>query len=253
VELKRETADAFDRYIAGIEARLEPRFHGEHFLWFDDSPDLRQKIRRGDIVVQPVQASGGIVTIKGGLIQDWIGGVFIPGTNLKTVLSVVQDYNRDHEIYKPDVAQAKLRSRKGDDFIVYLRIIKSKFFFTDVLNVENDIRFVPVDAKRVYSLSYSKRIAEVSDPGKSNEHELPVGQDRGFLWRLYGYWFFEERDGGVYISCQSTTLTRDLPFALSKIIGPIIRDVPGESLKASLEQTRTAVLAATGESVNPAR
>jgi hypothetical protein len=37
---------------------------------------------------------------------------------------------------------------------------------------------------------------------------------------------------------------------LSKIIGPIIRDVPGESLKTSLEQTRKAVLAATGETIN---
>ncbi len=252
MELKRETADAFDRYIAGIEARLEPRFHGEHFLWFDDAADLRQKIQGGAIVVQPAQGNG-VISVKGGLIQDWIGAVFIPGTNLKTVLSVVQDYNHDHEIYKPDVAEAKLRSRKGNDFMVYLRIIKSKFFLTDVLNVENDIRFVPLDSKRVYSLSYSKRIAEVSEPGKSSEHELPVGQDRGFLWRLYGYWFFEEKDGGVYITCQSTTLTRDLPFALTKIIGPIIRDVPGESLRASLGQTRTAVLAATGETLNPAR
>jgi hypothetical protein len=249
VELKRETADAFDRYIAGIEARLEPRFHGEHFLWFDESAELRQKIQHGIVAVEPVQGTG-VVPVKGGLIQDWIGAVFIPGTNLKTVLSVVQDYNHDHEIYKPDVAAAKLRSRIGNNFMVYLRIIKSKFFLTDVLNIENDIRFVPLDAKRVYSLSYSTRIAEVSEPGKSSEHELPVGQDRGFLWRLYGYWFFEEKDGGVYVTCESTTLTRDLPFALSKIIGPIIRDVPGESLKTSLEQTRHAVLAATGETIN---
>lgn len=28
-------------------------------------------------------------------------------------------------------------------------------------------------------------------------HELM--KDRGFLWRLYSYWRFEARDGGVYI------------------------------------------------------
>ncbi len=242
MELKRETADAFDRYVAGIEARLEPRFHGEHFLWSDDSEEVREKVRQGAIVVRPA-AGNGIVPVKGGLIQDWMGAVFIPDTNLKTVLSVVQDYNHDHEIYKPDVAEAKIRSHKDNEFMVYLRIIKAKFFLTDVLNVENQIRFVHLDSRRVYSTSYSKRIAEISEPGKPGEHELPVGQDRGFLWRLYGYWFFEERDNGVYITCQSTTLTRDLPFALGKVIGAIIRDVPGESLKNSLEQTRRAVLA----------
>jgi hypothetical protein len=155
----------------------------------------------------------------------------------------VQDYNHDHEIYKPDVAEAKLRSRKGNEFMVYLRIIKAKLLLTDVLNIENEIRFVPLDSKRVYSTSYSKRIAEISEPGKPGEHELPVGQDRGLLWRLYGYWFFEERDGGVYVTCQSTTLTRDLPFILIKVVGPIVRDLPGESIKNSLEQTRRAVLA----------
>jgi hypothetical protein len=243
-DLTQATVDAFDRYITATEGRLEPRFRGDHFLSADETADWRQQLKRGMVLIQPTQ-SAGVVGIKGGLIQDWTGAVFIPNSSLKRALSIVQDYEHHKDFYKPDVADSKIRSRTGDDFQVYLRVVKAKLMLSDVLNVENDIRFTTVDPHRVYSRSYSRRIAEVTEAGKPGEHELAVGKDRGYLWRMYRYSFFEESDGGVYVACQSITLTRDLPFALGKILGPIIRELPGESLRNSLEQTRKAVLAAS--------
>ena len=242
VELKPETIDEFNRYIAAAEARLEPRWRGEHFLWFDESADLRQRILNGAVVTQPAQGNG-IIAIKGGLIQDQIGAVFIPRTSLTSVLALVQDYNHHSDIYKPDVVAVKLESRNGNDFLVHTRVVKAKFFLSDVLNIDNAIHFVPLDSKRVYSRSASQRVAEVSNPGKRNEHELPVGQDRGLMWRIYGYWFFEEADGGVFITCESITLTRDIPFVMAKLLSPIIHELPAEALRTSLEQTRKAVAA----------
>jgi len=241
VDLTQATVDAFDRYIAATEERLAPRFLGDHFLWTDETPEWRQQLKRGALIAQPVP-SGGMVAIKGGLIQDWAGAVFIPHASLKRTLSIVQDYEHHKDFYKPEVADAKVRSRTGDDFQVYMRIVKAKLLLSDVLNTEHDIRFTTVDAHRVYSRAYSRRIAELANAGKPGEHELAVGKDRGFLWRIYGYWFFEESDGGVYITCQSITLTRDMPFALAKILGPVLRDLPGEAVRLSLEQTRKAVL-----------
>lgn len=240
VDLKPETVEAFNRYIADLEMRLEPRFSGTHFMWPDDSPGLREQLLKGAVLVRPANGTG-LITVKNGLIEDWMGAVYVPHCTLQTVLALVQDYDRHQEFLKPEIAESKLRQRQGDDFQVYLRMVKSKFFLSDVLNTEHKIRYVPVDAQRVYSRNYSTRIAEVSGAGKAGEHELPVGQDRGLLWRLYSYWFFEERDGGVYIACQTVTLTRDVPLGMGKILGPIVRDVPGESLQASLEQTRRAV------------
>jgi hypothetical protein len=173
-----------------------------------------------------------------------MGIVFIPGANLKAVLSTVQDYDHHREIYKPDIADARIESRTGSDFQVYMRMVKAKFFLSDVLNTEHDIRFVSLDSRRAYSRSYSKRIAEVSDAGKPNEHELPVGDDRGLLWRMTGYWFFEERDGGAYVTCQSITLTRDIPFVMVKLLSPIIHELPAEQVRTALEKTRKAVLSA---------
>ncbi|MGZ3613478.1 MAG: hypothetical protein ACXU9X_06250 [Thermodesulfobacteriota bacterium] len=62
--------------------------------------------------------------------------------------------------------------------------------------------------------SYSTRIAEVEAPGTPEEHELPVGNDSGFMWRSNSYWWAEEKDGGVYVQCETLTLTRNIPFGL---------------------------------------
>jgi hypothetical protein len=238
-DLTKITADAFDQYIAATETGLAPRFQGDRFL--GDSSDWRDRLRQGTPLVQPAKGNG-IVAIPGGLIQDWTGAIFVPHSTLKQALAIVQDYDHHKDIYKPEIVDAKVRSRTGDDFQVYMRIVKSKLLVADVFNTEHEIRFTTVDPHRAYSRAYSRRIAEVSDAGKPGEHELTVGQDRGFLWRIYGYWFFEESDGGVYITCQSITLTRDLPFALKKIMGPIIRELPGEAVRNSLEQTKKAIL-----------
>jgi hypothetical protein len=240
IDLHKETIDAFDKYVSDLETRLDRRWHGDGFLWSDSLPQ-RDQLQKGGTLVQPARGSGNI-GIKGGLIQDWIGAIFIPSTNLSSVLAVAQDYARHNEIYKPEVASALVRLHTGNDFSVFMRIVKSKFFLSDVLNTEHEIHFIPLDAKRVYSRAYSTRVAEVTDPGTPSERELPVGKDRGLLWRLFGYWFYEERDGGVIVECESVTLTRDVPFGMGHLLAPIIHGLPAESLRKGLESTRRAVL-----------
>jgi hypothetical protein len=240
-ELKKETIDSFDRHIAKVEARLAPRFRGEHFLWSDSSPEIHQQVAKGVVVVQPADVKG-TVQVKGGLIHDWMGAAFVPGATLAQALKFVQDY-RSHKGVYPEVADAQVKSHQGDDFNVRMRIVRSKFFLSDVLYTEQDIHFYKLDATRVYSRAYSTRITEVGNPGTPSEHELPVGNDRGLLWRLNVYWFFEERDHGVYIECEAITLTRDVPFGAGKLFSPIVQSVPAESVRTSVEQTRKAILA----------
>lgn len=155
---------------------------------------------------------------------------------------MVQDYPQHVEMYKPDVSEIKVLSHTGGDYVIRTRIVKSKFFISDVLEVENAIHYVTLDARRVYSRSASQRVVEISNPGKQNEKELPPGHDRGLMWRINGYWFFAESDGGVFITCESITLTRDIPFLMAKLLGPIVHELPAESLKNSLEQTRKAIV-----------
>ena len=183
----------------------------------------------------------GVVNVPGGLIQDWLGAVFVPNTTLKNVLSVVEDYPRHAEVYKPDVLDVKVLSHAGDAYLIRTRVLKSKFFISDVLDIDNDIHYVTLDSKRVYSRSASQRVVEIANPGKPNEHALEPGRDRGLLWRINGYWFFEESDGGVFITTESITLTRDIPLMMRKVLSPILHELPAEALRTSLEETRKAV------------
>jgi hypothetical protein len=240
VELKPKTIEAFDRYIAATEVKMQPRWSGEHFLWFDDYPGLRQLLLGGQVVTRPANGNG-VVNVPGGLIQDWAGAVFVPDTTLKDVLSVVEDYPRHSEIYKPDVEEVKVLSHSGNDFLIRTRVLKAKLFISDVLEIDNQIHYVALDPKRIYSRSASQRVVEIANPGKRDEHALEPGHDRGLLWRINGYWFFEESDGGVFITCESITLTRDIPFLMAKMLSPILHELPAEALKTSLEETRKAV------------
>jgi hypothetical protein len=94
--------EQFNDYIREVEARLAPR-------------------------------NKGLIEIKGGMIQDWQGAVFIKGAKLDSVLRVV-------------------------------RTTRIKLFLSDVLERENDITFEGLNATKVYGIAKSSRIQEVANP-----------------------------------------------------------------------------------------
>ncbi|MEO8594751.1 MAG: hypothetical protein ABI759_15645 [Candidatus Solibacter sp.] len=235
-ELKPKTVEAFERYIRETEQRLaDPK----PFLWADESPDRAQRIKAGEIIVQPFRTKA-VNPVPGGLVHDWVGSVFIPGVTLQRTLAMVQDYDRHKDVYKPEVIGSRVLSRNGNDFHIYLRLLKKKVI-TVVLNSEHDVKYVPLDKTRWRSISRTTKIAEVEDAGKPNESEKPAGQGEGFLWKLNSYWRFEERDGGTWVECEAISLTRDVPTGLGWIVEPIIRDLPRESLANTLRATRSAL------------
>jgi len=96
---------------------------------------------------------------------------------------------------------------------------------------------------RAHSRSSAVRIAEVENPGKSDEHEKQPGDDGGFLWRMETWWRMEERDGGVYVQSEVASLTRDIPTGLGWLVGPFVTSIPKETLVFTLDATRKAVMA----------
>ncbi len=248
VELKQETVAAFERYVKLTEARMERELNGSQtFLWMDglDGPrrdDLYARLRQSEIVVEHLETrdQGREVDIPDGKMHHWVGAVFIPGTTLKDTMLLIKDYDRHHLIYKPEVLESRKLSHKGNDYKIFLRLWKKKVL-TVVLNTEHDVHYFPVSATRQRSRSYTTRIAEVEDPGEPTEKEKPVGNDGGFLWRLYSYWRFEEKDGGVYVQCEALSLTRSVPLLLRPIVNPFITGLPRESLRSTLSNTRNAL------------
>ena len=240
-ELQPRTIAAFGHYVQLSEATMNA---GAPFLWIDRLPapeqaSRRSELRQGSLLIERVTTTDGgkEISIPDGLVHHWIGVVFVPGATVDSAVSLLQDYDRHAEIYKPAVARSKLLARDGDTFRVYLRFFQKKVI-TVVVNSEHEARFSREGRDRARSRIYSTRIAEVENPDTPGEREKPVGQDGGYLWRLYTYWRFLERDGGTYVQCESITLTRGIPVGFGWLIRPFITSIPRESLEFTLTTTR---------------
>jgi hypothetical protein len=235
-DLKPATVTAFDRYIDQTEQRLNQR---KTFLWADESADRARRIRAGEVVVEPTGAKP-IIDVSDGLIHDWTGSVFVPGVNLASTLAHVEDYDHSRTRHR-EVMESRIVSHKGNDYVVFMRLMKKKMI-TVVLDTEHDIHYFPVDATHWRSQSRTVKIAEVDNPGKRDEKEMPAGTGHGFLWKLDTFWRFEERDGGTWIECEAISLTRDIPTGLGWLIEPIVRSLPHDSLENTLRETSNALV-----------
>jgi len=73
---------------------------------------------------------------------------------------------------------------------------------TVVYNTEHVVVFASYRRQARDQREHATKIAEVSDANTPQERELPVGDDRGFLWRLNAYWRYEQVAGGVIAECE---------------------------------------------------
>jgi len=247
-ELKQETSNAFNRYIVLTEERMARSLRdGDSFYSMGGKPELqrealRTRLRKGEIIVDQMETLDGerIIKVPGGLVHHWIALGFVPGVNLNQALALLQDYEQYPVVYQPDVRRSKLLSTDGTHFDIYLRLYQ-KTIVTAVFNAEFEVTYFRVDERRAHSRSYSKRIAEVENPDLPKERERPVGNDRGFLWRLYSYWRLEERDGGVYVELESVGLSRSVPVFFAWLVNPLLKSLPKSYLTRVLNSTRTAL------------
>ncbi len=249
-ELRPQALDAFTQYARSTEARIQGELNRPGgFLYVDGLPATQRTqvlaiLRRGDIYMERLKtrdANGRVLGAPDAIIHHWLGAVFIPCVTLQQTLDLVKDYDHHQDIYKPEVVRSRLISHNGNDFKIYYRFRKKKII-TVTLNTEHEVCYFPVDATHCWSRSYSTRIAEVTDADSPREGEKPLGRDGGFLWQLFSYWRFEERDGGVFVECESISLTRDVPTLLKPLINPFITGIPKESLQMTMGSTRSALL-----------
>ena len=248
-KLKSDTKQAFERYVKLTDARNEAELErGADLVWVDglsepQRSEARAALQRGEVKMQKLETRehGGAIPCPGGMIHHWVGVVFIPSAKLRDVLEPLEDYDRHSLYYSPDVERSKLESREGDHFLVFLRFRRHKVV-TVVLNTEHQVQYFHDAPGQAHSRSSAVRIAEVENPGKSDEREKKPGEDDGFLWGMETWWRMEERDGGVYVQSEVASLTRNIPTGLGWLIGPFVTEIPKETLTFTLEATRKAVL-----------
>jgi len=259
-ELKSATLAAFDRYIRVTEARMEDDLREDHFFFVDRLPDNRRhaidaQLLHGMIEIQRLQTleEGRTIPVPSGMIHHWAGVIFVPNATLPQVRAILEDYDELEKFYKPEIRRSKLLERNANESKTYLQLYK-KSLVTVVLNANFNNTDTQFSSTRAQTKSYSSRIAEVANQGKPDEHELPVGMDHGYMWRLHIYWRIEEKHGGVYLQIEVVALTRKFPLLLGWLINPLIENVPRSTISALLINTRRAVVernAPTAGSVGP--
>jgi hypothetical protein len=243
-ELKEETLNAWGAYVQHANSEMDDRLHGP-FLWVDEVPDRLQRVRTGDILVSSV-GQHNPKAVPSGLIHHWMGAAFISGTKLEDVLATARDYSHYKEFYKPTVVDSRPLSSTGACDKYLMLLANKEVVAATALDSEYEACYHQVDERRWYGVVYTTRVQEIRHYGESDAKELPPGQGNGYVWRVYGFARFEERDGGVYIELEASVLSRDIPFAVRWVVDPIVRRISKNSMLISLRQTEEAVRARAG-------
>jgi hypothetical protein len=241
--LKPETVTAWNAYVSAVESRrAKERKDPRRFLVTDFQPTAaadRKTVVEGGIVARRLEgARSGAehVDVPSGRVHHWRGAVFIPGPSVPDLLTRIEQ--SDPPAIQDDVIKSSVLKRQPGGVHVFLRLQRTKIV-TAVYNSEHDVRFELVSPTRAASTSVSTKIAELRNPGTASEMELPQGDDRGFLWRLNGYWRYEAAPGGVIAECESLSLSRDVPVLVDYIVGSVINSTARESMEKTLAALRT--------------
>ncbi len=206
-ELQPETVQAYDRYVKLTETESRERSAKGAYLWLDQHKRekslvwLNQNFTTTHRTVE--------IEVPNGVIQDWIGEVFLPGMTIERVRDVLLDFARYKEFFPSEVAESRLEKRDGDHFEAFLRFSKRQIRKV-MLNAKCSVQYEAQDPLHVSIAARSTHIGEVRNPSKKPyEEEQPAESEYGFLWRLTWYWRLEQADGGVYAELEVVSLSKD--------------------------------------------
>jgi hypothetical protein len=252
-ELRPEARLAFERYAQLTETRLDRESRGElpflllYGLENSAHRDSSARLARGEVLVSRLETreEGRRIRFPDAICHHWVGTMFAPRARLAPAIAIMQGYDDYQRLYRPAVRRSTTLSHEGDRFRVYLQLFQ-KQMISVVLNSESDVTYTHLSPTRVQVQSRSTRIAEVDRAGTSDESEKPIGRDNGFLWRFNNYCALDETEDGLYVQCESLSLSRDVPIGLGWLIGPFVSGVPRESLEFTLRTLRAAIVGASG-------
>src|ERR1035441_1759201 len=232
---------AFDSYISTVESRLALQHRSQNgFLApVESAAQSERRLRQGELIIEQITPSTS-ADLPGAMLYHWRGTAFAPGAKAADFERLMKNFNAYPQNFSPQVLQSKILTQQGDHFQVVMRV-RQKHVITVVMDTTYDVNFAQLDALRGYSISRSTEIYEIDSPGTRHERVLTSSEEHGFLWRLYTYWSYEERDGGLYMQIESVSLTRSIPTGLGWAIGPFVQSVPRESLEFTLRSTCNAL------------
>ena len=241
VQLSEQTKAEFDAYIKKAEAQMDTPV-------YDRFPSIRERAKKGEIVAVPfayrTEGKQASVNIRDGLVNHWLGVMFVPNVTVDALKGVLQNYGQYKSTYAPEVTESLVQKAGNDEFDIFLRLhrqvhIKALlgYGFPVEFNSNYHVRYYKT-GETLQVRSFSTRIAEVKDPKKTHTEEHEVGNDSGYLWRLRSYWRLTPADGGVYVELEAVSLSRSVPGFVEKMVTYFTTNFPEDSMRHTLGATR---------------
>lgn len=237
-----DSVAGWNTYVSATEARIAREVKSSRgFLALDfgsGAAAARRAVLSGEVVVEPMETTGGRgepIEVPSAMVHHWRGAVLIPRMTVTRLVAELQQGAPPAR--QEDVLESKVLERRPDWMRVSLKLQRRKIV-TVVYNTEHVVIFARGSDARATSASTATRIVEVEDVNTPQEHELPAGDDRGFLWRLNAYWRYEQVAGGVIAECESITLSRDIPAVVRFVVRPLVERAARESMTRTLVSLR---------------
>jgi hypothetical protein len=251
----------YQDYVARAELAMAQRSDSEELSWAPGSAasDMAAKLAAGKFVRWNISdvALNQRISSRNGTVIHWIGAIRIRGTSLAEVGSVLGDYDRYGQIYRPMIFACKTERIEGEPsaFNVILGL-QSAFRFASLFpqhyafqvkgRIDSSSSTPPGDsAVRVHLRASEIRESDSGEPGKTDL--LEPYRDHGIMWALNTYWRARPRGNDVYLEFETITLARSVQ-AFSCRIGfiPVPQSViaaamdalPADSVAVILEGTK---------------
>jgi len=208
-----ETIQAWDRYVAQAEARIERA--------------------RGVNAPPSTEVTGETIDVPSGAIHHWRGSVFVPGVTLDRMIGSLLRGACPSDVpgcgaephMSNNVAESRTLSRSGDTVRTYIRLVR-RSIVTVSYDTEHEMTFRRWTPTLATARSVAMSIREVG------------GADHGFLWRLNSYWRYRQVAGGVIVELESITLSRSIPGVVRPVALPIVQHIARESMAPTLDAFR---------------
>jgi hypothetical protein len=233
-DLQPAAVEAWDRYVRQAEVRIARELASAAAPVSDS---VRRTVASGAIAAEPCgRDRASSFDAPGALLHHWCGAVLLRGVTLDRVLDELQSPDGTRHVQQ-DVLEWRLLARTPEGDRVFLKLVRDEIV-TVTYNTEHQVKYVRHSPTMASSRSVATRIAELEHAGTPDEREKEAGRDRGFLWRLNSYWRYEQLPGGVLISMESLTLSRNAPMLLKPFITPIVNGIARKSIVRTLEAVR---------------
>jgi len=240
-DLSEETLRAWDQYTAATETRIARELVGERAQARRDigaiAERLRDPLTKGEIPVEELRTLDhrrDAIVVPDAVVRHWRGWVFLPQEQLDTTLARARTPPADGP-HPPDVVSLRMLAATSSRLMLLIRMARREVV-TVLYDMVHELTFRRHGPYLASSRTVATTIAEIG--AAPRRRGQPERRSRGLLWRLRTYWRYEALRTGLLARHEALTLSREIPWALRSMGGPIVDREAQEFVSRTLAHLR---------------